>query len=58
MNEDLNHGAWMTFTADHDPADALAKFQRRHGRLPEHVIIDQRWKHPTLKVGPEPEEVM
>lgn len=54
---DLARGAWLTFTIDHDETDAVAKFQQRHGRPPEHVIEDRRWKLPTLKVGPVPEEV-
>jgi hypothetical protein len=51
-NADPARGAWMTFTADHDPADAVAKFERRYGRRPEFVIEDRRFRYPTLKVGP------
>jgi hypothetical protein len=46
----------MTFTIDHDEQDAVTKFQRRYGQPPEHVIEDRRWKVPTLKVGPVPDD--
>ena len=29
---------WLTFTLDHDRAEALASFVRRFGRQPERVI--------------------
>lgn len=54
-SNNLSRGAWMTFTIDHDEQDAAAKFLRRYGQPPEHVIEDRRWKVPTLKVGPVPD---
>lgn len=49
-------GCWVTFTIDHDEDDAARRFQERYGRPPEHIIEDHRYRHPTLKVGPVPEE--
>lgn len=49
-------GCWVTFTIDHSEDDAARRFQERYGRPPEHIIEDHRYRHPTLKVGPVPEE--
>jgi hypothetical protein len=56
MDIDYGRGAWQTYTADHSVDDAVASFVRRYGVQPAHVGIDRRWKVPTLKVGPVPDQ--
>lgn len=53
---DFDQGAWLTFTADHNRDEAGAAFETRFGRPPAHVALDTRFRVPTLKVGPVPEE--
>ena len=51
---DFSQGAWLTFTADHDPDSAITAFEKRFGRLPQHVALDTRFRVDTLKAGPVP----
>lgn len=45
---------WLSFTGDHDPADAAGRFQVRYGTAPARVVHGLGG---LLLVGPIPSEV-